>query len=201
MCCQVTTKQKHKGDSKMKRQLLLFLLITVLGSACFAADFVPAFKINAKSAAYVATIGNTSSTSSMDSMIGIGFALKYPLKKTWSLVIDGQYNTGSGFTNSLGGKTDVQVHPIELNIERSFGGWYLGGGLNYTLWSVKSGSTTFNEQNGLGGQFYGGWSKLFSDNTDLEIKYTYMSASVNISGTVVNQAVGTLSVGTKIWVN
>jgi len=39
------------------------------------------------------------------------------------------------------------------------------------------------------------------NNTDLEIKYTYMAASVNISGTIVNQAVGTLSVGTKVWVN
>jgi|GEM_PF-2685767 len=163
-------------------------------------DFKIGLKIDAKSAAYVASVSGYSSTVSADPMLGLGVVAKKKLDNDWSLLLEALFNTGSGFANANGGKTSIQAYPLEANIERGFGSWYLGGGVNYSLWNMSATSgNTFSMQNGLGSQFYGGWNKLFSSNSDLEIKYTYMTASTSLSGVTVNTALGTLSIGVKVW--
>jgi len=76
-------------------------------------------------------------------------------------------------------------------------GFYFGGGLNYTLWALSAGGATANESNGLGYQLYAGLNSLLFG--DLELKYTFMAASVAAFGTTFNQGAGTISFGTKFW--
>ena len=162
-------------------------------------DFKIGVKIDAKSAAYVSSVAGYSSTASADPMLGLGVVFKKHLGNDWSLLLEALFNTGSGFNNAMGGKTNLQVHPLEANIERGFGSWYLGGGINYSFWYMSASGNTASMQNGLGSQFFGGWNKLFSSNSDLEIKYTYMTASISQSGVTINTALGTLSIGVKVW--
>ena len=163
-------------------------------------NFTIGLKVDAKSAVYLSSVAGFSSTASADPMLGLGVVFKKNLGNDWSLLLEALFNTGSGFINASGGKTSIQAYPLEANIERGFGSWYLGGGVNYSLWNMSATSgNTYSMQNGLGSQFYGGWNKLFSSNSDLEIKYTYMTASTSLSGVTVNTALGTLSIGVKVW--
>jgi len=185
----------------MRKLLISLFALLLASSSAFASDLIIGLKLDAKTAAYLASASVISTTSTADPMLGLGVTVRKPLDNDLSLLLEALFNTGSGFTNSLGSKTNLQVYPIEVSLQKDFGGWHLGGGLNYSLWNMSASGTTYSMQNGLGIQFYGGWNGLLTKNSDLEIKYTYMSASTNQSGVVINTALGTLSLGTKIWLN
>lgn len=165
-----------------------------------SSNVIIGFNADVKSAAYLSSISGLSSTTTADPMLGLGIVAKKYLGNDLTLVFEGMFNTGSGFTNANGTKTSLQVYPIEINVQKDFGGWYLGAGGNYSLWSMSA-STTLSMQNGLGVQFYGGWNDKLGKNSDLEIKYSYMTASANVSGYTLNTALGTLSVGVKYWLD
>ncbi|MFC1511164.1 hypothetical protein ACFL5U_02115 [Candidatus Margulisiibacteriota bacterium] len=187
----------------MKKLVIGLFVLGVIVSVSSASQAKFGLKVNAQSTAYVTSISSGSSTlsssTSTDPIIGAGIAYSHPLKDNWSLIIEGQYNTASGYTNSLGSKVTMQVHPIEVSLQNNFEGWYLGGGLNYSLWSMSTSTSVADEQNSIGMQFYGGWKELFLAKTDLEIKYTYMGASVVSSGIRITQGFGSLSIGPKYW--
>jgi len=185
----------------MKKLLISFLALLFVSSATFASDIIIGLKLDAKTAAYLASTSGLSTTSTADPMLGLGIAIKKPLDNGLSLLLEALFNTGSGFTNSLGSKTNLQALPIEVNLQKDFDGWHLGGGANYSLWNMSASGTNYSMQNGLGIQFYGGWNGLLTKSSDLEIKYTYMSASTSLSGITVNTALGTLSIGTKVWLD
>ena len=184
----------------MKRFIaFLFVLLFASSATIASSDIIIGLKLDAKTAVYLASVLGVSTTSTADPMLGLGLTIKKPLSNDLALLFETIFNTGSGFSNALGSKTNLQVYPIEVSLQKDFGGWHLGGGVNYSLWNMSASGTTYSMQNGLGIQVYSGWNGLLTKNSDLEIKYTYMSASTNLSGYTVNTALGTLSVGTKIW--
>ena len=166
-----------------------------------SSDFTIGLMVDAKLASYLSSVAGLSSTSTADPMFGLGIVIKKPLGNDLSLHFQALYNTNSGFANALGTKTTIKVYPIELNLQKNYQKWFVGIGINYSLWNMSAGATSYNMQNGFGLQFYGGLPNFISNNTDLEIKYTYMSASTAVSGYTINAALGTLSVGTKIWLD
>ncbi|OGC24881.1 hypothetical protein A2291_01925 [candidate division WOR-1 bacterium RIFOXYB2_FULL_42_35] len=179
----------------MRNVLITCLLLVFLGQASFAASL--AFSLDAKTVSYVTSVGNYSSTKNIDPIYGIGIVLSVPLKKKLSLRFEGQYNTLASFTNGLGQKTDLSMFPLQVSLQTNAGGLYLGGGINYTLWTSSIGGNSISENNGIGYQVYAGLDNLIFGN--LELKYTYMAASFSFLGTTINQAAGTISLGTKIW--
>ena len=183
----------------MKKALVFLLVLSFVSSGASASDLILGLKMDAQTAAYISSVANVSTTSTADSMLGLGVVIKKALDNDLSLLLEALYNTGSGFNNISGTKTSLKVYPVEVNLQKSFGGWYLGGGVNYSFWSMSASGTNYSMQNGMGIQFYGGWNSLLTKNSDLEIKYTYMSASTSVSGTTVNSKLGTLSIGAKIW--
>jgi len=182
----------------MKNIFIVCLLIGSLAQVSLAMDNRIGLSLDAKTASYRASISDYSASANMDPMYGLGVVVKIPLRETLSLLVEGQYNSASSFTDSLGNRTNISVYPLQVSLQMNSRSLYLGGGINYTLWTVSSGSTSFDERNGIGYQIYAGLDGLFP--ASLEIKYTYMAASVSAFGSTFDQAASTISLGTKIWI-
>jgi len=183
----------------MKKTFVSILVFCFLASASFAIGPHIGLSLDAKTVNYSTSLGSYSSSNNLDPIFGLGIAIGVPLKESLSMRFEGQYNTIASFTNGLGVKTDISIYPLQLSLQNNIAGVYFGGGINYTLWTSSIGGNNINETNGLGYQIYAGLDSLLFGN--LEVKYTMMNASFSILGSTINQAAGTLSLGTKFWIN
>jgi len=102
-------------------------------------------------------------------MPGLGLSVKLPLSGSIAIVLGGQYNLPVNFTakknSTIKGK--AQVIPFEGNVQYEFDEWYIGGGLNYSMWTASGTNPAatptdyvYTEVGGLGQQIYVGLSKF-----------------------------------------
>lgn len=185
----------------MKNALIACLFVCLFVPVSFAMANNIGLSLDAKTANYTSSFSSLSATNNLDPMFGIGLAIRVPLRSTLSLLFEGQYNTATSFTNSLGVKYDLSVYPLQISLQNNVGGLYFGGGINYALWTLSGGGNSFSENNGIGYQVYAGLDGLLLGNLGLELKYTSMTASVSAFGSAINQVANTISLGTKIWIN
>jgi len=182
----------------MKNIIVSCLFLFLLAQVSFAVDHRFGISLDAKTTSYTASIGNYSAANNLDPMCGVGIVLGVPLRDGLALRFEGQYNTASSFTNSLGQKTEISVYPMQVSLQNAAGGMYFGGGINYTLWTSSIGGNSVSENNGIGYQAYAGFDSPLLGN--LELKYTYMAASFSFLGSTINQSAGAISLGTKFWI-
>lgn len=155
--------------------------------------------VDAKIPTFTGSTGNFTASNNPNAIYGVGLAIKIPLSGALSVVAEGQYNTVSSYTNSLGGKTDISVYPLQVSLQGNVGGLYVGGGINYTLWKVSVSGSDLTQTNGIGYQAYAGLG-VFAGSVNLEIKYTHMNASTSVAGVLINEAADTISAGVRLWI-
>ena len=103
----------------MKKALVFLLVLSFVSSGASASDLILGLKMDAQTAAYISSVANVSTTSTADSMLGLGVVIKKALDNDLSLLLEALYNTGSGFNNISGTKTSLKVYPVEVNLQKS----------------------------------------------------------------------------------
>jgi len=157
--------------------------------------------ITGKSVVFTGSVGSSSGDMTGANIYGLGLNMKVPLNgNKLALLVEGEYNTVSDY--SIGGVkvADASVYPLQVSLISSLGGIYVGGGANYSLWTVSVVGSNATVDNGIGYQAFIGTDAIFAHNVNLELKYTHMASSVTVGSTKADFGANTISLGLKLWV-